>query len=101
MKSERSQNSLTEFNQRVPSNYTPKTTASSPKAAFLKRKTIPVETALSHRTPRKVQYSPYTIDDYKKIKSAKVNRNGLGNGFVGTEAWKELKSKADRMKEFS
>jgi hypothetical protein len=64
---------------------------------------VPIETHLTQKGRRKVQYQPYTIADYKKLKTeqSKKKYKSLGNGEVGTDRWNSVKTKSDRRKEYS
>ena len=39
------------------------------------------------RAPRPIEYVPYNMSDYKKIKDQPVKLGGLGPVNLGTDAW--------------
>jgi hypothetical protein len=70
-------------------------------APFLRRKIVAQDTHLTSTKPRKISYTPYTIDDYKVINTRKFDAKGLGNGDVGTDRWKQVKAQSDRKHDYA
>jgi hypothetical protein len=54
------------------------------------------------RKPRPVDFKPYSIQDYRKIKHIQnVKLGGLGPSYLGTEEWERKMAKTRAMREYS
>ena len=48
-----------------------------------------------------VNFTPYTINDYNRIKNKPIARGGLGPANIGTQEWMQKKALHDKRKEYS
>ena len=54
------------------------------------------------KKPRVIDFKPYSINDYRKIKNFQnAKLGGLGPSYVGTEEWERKMTKKKAMKEYS
>ena len=54
-----------------------------------------------NKQPRKIDYKPYTLEDYKGMRQQKYYKLGGLGADIGNDAWKVKRDKLDRMTEYA
>lgn len=86
---------------KVPGSASPKHKAASPKRQQSQAPPLSLMTPLDESISQKIEFKPYTIQDYYSIKPEKYYElGGLGSATIGTDEWIRRKNVSDKRKAY-